>query len=99
MDSNQHSQPPTAESPALGPRPCSEPLYVLEKRFKPGWYLEWWGDGEGGPYWTNDLAKAEKLTMKKALYEQGMLREVTLIVPNESSSATAEQQKGEANAD
>lgn len=64
-------------------RPCSEPLYVLEQRFNPGWYLEWWGDGEGGPYWTNDLAKAEKLTMKRALYEQGMLREVTLIVPND----------------
>lgn len=68
--------------------PCSEPLYVLEQRFKPGWYLEWWGDGEGGPYWTNDLTKAEKLTMKKALYEQGMLREVTLIVPNDLAQAT-----------
>ena len=64
------------------PTTCCASSFVLEQRFKPGWYLEWWGDGEGGPYWTNDLAKAEKLTMDRAKYEKGMLREETLIIPH-----------------
>jgi hypothetical protein len=64
---------------------CCASSFVLEQRFRPGWYLEDWGDDCGGPYWTNDLAKAEKLTMDRAKYEQGMLRAETLIIPHNSA--------------
>jgi hypothetical protein len=77
------SKPTTSEQPTdegLDEMPCCASVFVLEQRFKPGWYLEWWGDECGGPYWTNDLAKAEKLTMDRAKYEKGMLREETLII-------------------
>lgn len=70
------------------PSNCSEPLFLLELRFKPGWYLEWWGDENGGPYWTNEIEKAEKLTMDRAKYEQSMVREVTIIVPNNMDQRT-----------
>jgi hypothetical protein len=66
--------PPNEPSGAISP-----PLFVLEQRFKPGWYLEWLGDECGGPYWTNDLAKAERFTLDRAGNEKGMLREETLI--------------------
>jgi len=61
-----------------------QPLFVLEQRFKPGLYFEWWGDENGGPYWTADLAKAKKLTMDRAEYEKGMVREETLIIPSQN---------------
>lgn len=72
----------TTDSPATN---CCASSFVLEQRFRPGWYLEDWGDGEGGPYWTNDLNKAEKLTLDRAQYEKGMLRDETLIIPHNAN--------------
>jgi hypothetical protein len=66
----------------------NDPVFVLELTFSPGWYLEWWGDECGGPYWTDNLNKAEKLTLRRANYEQGMIREVTQICkPNDKDLA------------
>ena len=64
---------------------CCASSFVLKQQFRPGWYLEDWGDGEGGPYWTNDLNKAEKLTLDRAQYEKGMLRDETLIIPHNAN--------------